>query len=249
MTDSTSQNVPKQENPLLNIVFNIALPIFILNKGGAYLGAVQALLLALTFPLAYGAYDLWRTRRPNFISILGLLNVTVSGCFSLMQFEGLWFAVKEAFFPLLIGIFVFGSAFGSKPFLQTMFLNPQVINLHLVEEALNARGEHSRFKKLIRQSTIYLSGSFLLSAILNFILAYSIFKPLDHSTSAEERQNVLNGQLGEMTKLSFVVILVPSLISLGLILWHFLSQLGAMTGLAKEQILAAEPTKSSTPQD
>lgn len=204
------------------------------------LGAVNALLLALAFPLFYGAYDLWRTKKPNFISLLGLLNVAFSGGFSLMQIEGIWFAVKEAAFPLLIGAFVLISAFGSKPFLHTMFLNPQIINLDLINTKLTEMNKTSEFKELIKQSTIYLSASFLLSAFLNFTLAYFIFTPIDSSLDAEAHQNMINEQLGQMTKYSFLVILVPSIISLGLVLWHFLSRLSQLTGLPKEKILAAE---------
>ncbi|MFN7906336.1 MAG: VC0807 family protein [Pseudobdellovibrionaceae bacterium] len=230
----------KPENPFLNILFNIVVPIMILNKGGAYLGAVNSLLLAMAFPLFYGAYDLWRTKKPNFISLLGLINVAFSGGFSLMHIEGIWFAVKEAAFPLLIGSFVLISAFGKKPFLHTMFLNPQMINLELVNSRLIERNQEGAFKDLIKQSTIYLSGSFLLSAILNFVLAFFIFIPIDLNIDTETRQNMVNAQLGEMTKYSFVVILVPSLVSLGLVLWHFLSRLSSMTGLPKEQILNGE---------
>lgn len=247
MPDKPLHHQPKPEHPLLNILFNIVIPIMILNKGGHYVGAVNALILALTFPLLYGAYDLWRTRKPNFISLLGLINVLVSGFFSLLQIEGIWFAVKEAAFPLLIGIFVFVSAFTAKPFLYTMILNPQMFNLDLIDQTLATNRQENAFKSLIKKATILLSGSFLLSAILNFVLAYFIFTPLDQSLDHDAKQVIINAQLGEMTKYSFIVILAPSIVSLGLILWYFLSRLSHLTGLPKEQILSAEAQGQKKP--
>ena len=115
---------PAKENAFLNLIFNIALPVFILNKLSKTIGPLNALILALAFPLAYGAYDLIKRKKVNAFSILGLLNVSLTGGLALMGLNGFWFAVKEAAFPALVGCFVLGSAFTKKPFIETLFLNP-----------------------------------------------------------------------------------------------------------------------------
>ena len=50
---------PKQNNLLLELLFNIAAPSLILMKlsGPEYLGTVGALIVALAFPIGYGIYD------------------------------------------------------------------------------------------------------------------------------------------------------------------------------------------------
>ena len=56
----------------------------------------------------------------NYISVLGLLNILFSGILTILALGGIWFAVKEAFFPLLIGGFVLASSFTLNPFFKTI---------------------------------------------------------------------------------------------------------------------------------
>ncbi|WP_374030368.1 VC0807 family protein [Bdellovibrio bacteriovorus] len=116
----SKQEAPPKENGLLNIVFNIVLPVLILNKLSKFIGPFWALVLALAFPLGYGAYDLIKRKKFNAFSALGLLNVLLTGGLALLGLHGFWFAVKEAAFPALVGLFVLGSAFTKK----TIHRNP-----------------------------------------------------------------------------------------------------------------------------
>lgn len=219
----------KQENQFISLLFNIVIPVAILNKGSTYLGTQNALLLALAFPLGYGGYDFYQRGKMNFISLLGLLNVAFTGGLALSGLTGIWFAVKEAAFPALIGLFVLGSAFSKKPFVSAIFLNEQFIKLHLVEEKIELNNAGEEMKKLLKLSTILLSLSFALSAFLNFALAKYIFKPIDplNTQSAE----ILNQQIAQMTSWSFVVIMIPSITFLSGVYWYFMNRLSKLTGL------------------
>src|SRR5689334_6352051 len=99
-----------QENPFLNLVINIFLPVMILNKGSLYLDPRLTLLVALCFPLAYGIQDYIRRRHKNYVSLLGMVNIALTGSLALMQLQGIWFAIKEACLPALLGVLVLGSA-------------------------------------------------------------------------------------------------------------------------------------------
>lgn len=226
----------KQENPFYNILFNIILPIFILNKGGKYFGPSMALIIAITFPLLYGAYDYWKQRKTNYISLLGLLNVAFTGGLALLNLEGIWFAIKEAAFPILVGSFVFFSAFTEHPFIKTLFLNPQVLNMDLISHSITSQSREHEFDNLLRLGTKLLSLSFVLSAALNFGLAYYIFSPIDPLILGDDRTQMLNDQIATMTKWSFVVIMIPSMISLMLILYFIINKLKHITGLNQEQL-------------
>lgn len=225
-----SKKTSKAENPWLNLIFNIALPVLILNKGGAYIGSFYALLLAIFFPLAYGLHDLYKSHKVNWISVLGLLNVLLTGGLALLGMTGLWFAFKEAAFPLLIGIFVWFSSYTAKPALSYFVLNPQAFNIEKMNAQLDTPEKKSSFDKLVRKSTQFLSLSFAVSAALNFFLAARIFKPIDVNLIPEVQSQVLNEQIAQMTQMSFVVILVPSLIILLGIILHFSSQFKKITG-------------------
>ena len=229
---------PKAENPFLNIAFNIVIPVVVLNKLSVSWGALQALVVALAFPLAYGVYDILRVKKVNFIVIFGILNVLFTGGLALLKLEGFWFAIKEAAFPLLVGVFVFASAYTRKPFVQTFLLNEQLLNLRAINEKIDLNQKQAELKTLLKTSTQFLSLSFLLSAVLNFVLALWIFNPIEPHINGEQRDLILNAQIGQMTKYSFLVIMLPSMICLMAILFHFLGKLSRLTGLDREQLLA-----------
>lgn len=228
---------PKQENAFLNILFNIVLPVFILNRLTKHLGPGGALILALAFPLAYGAYDLVKRKKTNAMSILGLLNVGVTGGLAFLGLTGFWFAVKEAAFPSIVGLFVLGSAFTKKPFIETLFLNPAMMKVDLLEERLKENGKQTEFHAHMRKATMWLAGSFAFSAILNFLLARRIFLEMDPALTPDERSVLLNDQIAQMTSYSMVVIMVPSMIFLMGIFWYLLKGIKENSGLSAEELL------------
>lgn len=235
----SKSSVPKAENPLINLLFNIVIPVLILNKLSAKIGALNALLLALAFPLGYLLWDLQKKKKWNFISLLGLLNVGLTGGLAVLRLEGPWFWVKEASFPLLIGIFVLGSAFTSKPFIKQMLFNSQGMSWELILEKSKQQGFENSLDPLLKKYTLWLSASFFLSAALNFILAYRIFVPIDLSLAEEVRSQLLNEQIAQMTQWSFPVIMVPSMIFLGLILFFLFRKLKILTGLDAEALMTS----------
>ncbi len=228
----------KQQNSFTHILFNILIPIIILNKGHKYgLDAKVSLLIALSFPLFFTLKSLLKDKKIDFISLLGLINVLVSGVFTLMTLDGMWFAIKEAAFPLLIGGFVLGSSFTKKPFFQTVFLNPSTFNTQKVDDTLNTEEKKLDFFNLMKQLTRWLSVSFLLSSILNFVLAIYIFKPLAAILTENEKQELLNEQLSQMHLYSLGVILVPSMLFLGSLIYFAFKKINQITGLTTEDLI------------
>lgn len=228
----------KQQNSFSHILFNILIPIVILNKGHKFgLDAKFSLLLALSFPLFFTIRALMQDKKIDFISLLGLLNVLVSGVFTLLTLEGMWFAVKEAAFPLLIGSFVLGSSFTAKPFFQTVFLNPTTFNVDKVEAQLSTEDKKTEFFMLMQNLTRWLSISFLLSSILNFALALYIFTPLSETLTSSEKQEVLNEQLSKMHLYSLGVILVPSMMFLGTLIFFAFKKINKITGLTTDELI------------
>ena len=77
----------KKNNQLIELIINIVIPSLILMKLSAeqYLGTANALLLALAFPLGWGLYDLLRNRKTNFIAILGLVSILLTGGIGLLH--------------------------------------------------------------------------------------------------------------------------------------------------------------------
>jgi hypothetical protein len=230
---STAQH--KNPNALLNLIVNIAFPAIILNKFSApdKLGPVVALLIALSLPVLYGAWEFFTTRHHNFISILGFVSILLTGGLGLLQVDGFWFAAKEASIPGLIALVTLGSMKTSKPLVKLILYNDRVINIPAVESALEAKGTRAGFSKLMVKTTLVLAVSFVLSAILNFVLAIWILKSPAGTPE-------FNADLGRMTALSYPVIVLPSLIVMMVAVWMLIRGLRTLTGLEMEQILSEQ---------
>lgn len=238
MTQS-SPTPPKAESPWTNLLVNIVLPSLILSKlsDQGRLGPLWAMMLALSFPLANFLYSLVKTRKTNFVSVLGFVSVLLSGGFGLMKLDGIWFAVKEAAVPTIIGVVVVGSLKTKYPLVKTLLFNDQIIDVPRVEQELSSRGNQNAFDKLLVETTWLLAVSFLVSAVLNFVLARVMLKSPVGSTE-------FNQELGQMTALSWPVIVVPSLALTLIALWRLVTGISKLTGLSKEEVFKTPPPKN-----
>ena len=161
----------------------------------------------------------------------------ISGTLTLLALGGIWFAIKEAAFPLLIGLFVFISSWSEKPFFKTLFMNPATFDLKKIETHLDTPEKKIQFNLLMKKTTQLLSLSFLMSALLNFILSLRIFTPLPEILTHPEKQALLNQQLSQMTLLSMGVILLPSILFLGGIMFFTFKKINQLTGLSTDDLI------------
>lgn len=219
-----------RENLWLNIGCNVAAPALILTKLSDQLGAKTALVVALAFPLGYGAYDLARRRNFNFLSALGFVSTLATGGLGLLKLDPHWFAIKEAIVPTLIGLAVIVSQWTHRPLVRSLLFNDQVIDVPKVEQRLAERGEQNAFSRHLAQGSWLLAGSFFVSAILNFTLAKMIIR---HMPDTPE----FNSELGRMTWLSWPVIVLPTMAIMMAALWRLLRAVERLTGLTFEEIL------------
>ncbi len=233
------------ENPLANLIANVALPVFILNKLSGK-APVAALLIALAFPLGYGIWSYYQSKKINFISLLGLMHTLFTGGFALLKLEGIWFAVKEAAFPALIGCFVFASSFRLEPFLKMMLFETGALNVQSIADRIQERNTSQQLTQLFQRATFFFSLTFFFSAFLNFILAYRIFTKIPQDISEQAQAEMLNQQIAEMTWQGYLVIFTPSIVFFFLILFFFFRSLTKITGLTFDELLK-EDKKPVTP--
>ena len=94
-----------------NLLFNIALPVIILSKFSTeeYLGPVWGLVIALAFPIGFGLWELVKSGKVNFFSVVGIISVLLTGGMSLLQLDLKYIAIKEAAVPGIIGLLVWFS--------------------------------------------------------------------------------------------------------------------------------------------
>lgn len=225
----------KNENPLLSLLTSIIIPAVILSKfaNEEYLGVVPGFIIALAFPIGQGLYEIIKTRKPGFISIIGLASIFLTGIIGILQLPTEWLAFKEASVPLLIGMAVVLSLKTRYPLVKKLFFNDSLLDMERIGKILDEKNARGAMEKTLKISTYMIGGSFLLSAVLNFILA----KVIVTSPSGTEAFNM---ELGRLTALSYPVIALPSTIVMCVALWYLFAKLKKLTGLEFEELIAPE---------
>lgn len=229
----------QNKNMFLELIFTIALPVFILNKLSSQFGTngpVIALIVALSFPVMYFFWDLYKTKHFSVISIFGFINILMTGGFALFQLNSQWFALKEMLFPLLIGVGVLATAFTAKPLISRLLNNENFINLELLNEKLRANNTLLKYQQGLKVLTIYLSLAFFISALINYILAVMIITDIPLDLANELKLQMRNKQIADMTWKAYFVILVPTIIMMSFIIWRTSILLKECTGLGFEEI-------------
>ncbi len=237
-----SHNVPEHKpRPLVDLLLSIVIPSVILMKlsGENDLGATGALIVALAFPIGWGLYELVRYRKFNFIALLGLISVLLTGGIGLLQLDTQWLAIKEAAIPGLIGLAVLVSTQTRYPLIKTLLYNPKILNVDKISQKLDEHGSTAVFEARLMNATYLLAGTFLFSAVMNYIIARWIVTSPAGSVE-------FNEQLGQMTLLSYPMIAIPSMVMMLAIFYYLWRTIHGMTGLALEDIFRMETKKDKS---
>ncbi|MDX1473899.1 MAG: VC0807 family protein [Reinekea sp.] len=239
--------VPKSERPakpqkggfFSNLLFNIIVPVVILTKfsGETALGPVWSIVVALTFPIAYGLWEMRLTGKVNGFSILGVVSVLLTGGISLLQLDPKYIAIKEAAIPGLIGLAVIVSQKSHRSIVKMMIFNDQIIEINKVLDALAQHGNEKLFEQRMNIVTYLVASSFFLSSALNYILAKIVLQSPPGTTEFSE-------ELGKMTALSYPVIVIPSMIVLVIAISFLFMQLKKLTKLPLEELMVDTGSKS-----
>jgi len=225
-------NPSKRSNPWLEIAATIVAPSLVLMQasGDAALGPTGALLLALAFPLGWGLNN-WRLRRGfGPMAGIGVVSTLLTGGIGVLQLDGSWFAVKEAAVSALFGLAVALSAFTRKPLIHALLLHPSVFDVERLQAALGARGTAGTFASRMRQATLLLACTFVVSATLNYVLA----RWLVTSPSGSE---AFNEELGRFTLVAWPAVTLPSLAMTMALLWWIARNIRALADLGFNDLL------------
>jgi intracellular septation protein A len=237
LTD-TQKSPSHKPRPLVDLLVSIVIPSIILMKfsGDDALGATTTLVLALAFPLSWGLYELLKYKKFNFIALLGLISVLLTGGIGLLQLDTQWLAVKEAAIPGLIGITVLVSTQTRYPLIKTLLYNPRILNVDKIGQKLDKLGHTEMFEARLLNATYLLGGTFFFSAVMNYILARWI-------VTSPAGSAAFNEQLGQLTLLSYPMIAIPSMVMMLAIFYYLWRTIHGMTGLALEEIVRQEATQ------
>lgn len=232
MSDLRPEHKPR---PLIDLAVSLILPSLVLMKLSSpeYLGASMALVLALAFPLGWGLFELLRYRKFNFIALLGMLSVLLTGGIGLLQLDTQWLAVKEAAVPGVIGLVVIGSIFTRRPLIHRLLYNESVLDIARIQSALQEHGKSAEFDRHLLIATWCLGGTFFFSAVMNYILARWL-------VSSPAGTEAFNAELAQMNLYSYPMIAIPSMLMMAGIFWYLWRTIHGMTGLSMEEMLAEQ---------
>lgn len=232
---ATQKSPGHKPRPLVDLLVSIVIPSIILMKfsGDDALGTSTALVVALTFPLGWGLYELLKYKKFNFIAMLGLISVLLTGGIGLLQLDTQWLAVKEAAIPGLIGVTVLVSTQTRYPLIKTLLYNPRILNVDTIGQKLDKLGRTEMFEARLLNATYLLGGTFFFSAVMNYILArWIVISPAGSAA--------FNEQLGQLTLLSYPMIAIPSMVMMLAIFYYLWRTIHGMTGLTLEEIVRQE---------
>ena len=248
------KSAPKQQdNPLIDIIVNVILPVLILEKCSAnegkfwHLGPYVAMALALAIPLAYGIWHFIVKKKVNVFSAVGVGNVLLTGVITIYLYSNadpairakapILFGIKEAIQPLILGSLFLLTHNRKSPLFNAFIYNEGIFDHSRINKAIAANEKKTELKQLLWSSTLLFFGSFCLSAVMNLGLAHWFLSGLD--PAAADWEQLYNKEVGRITKWGFLAIGGPLLIIGGFILARLIKGLKNLTGLETDRILQA----------
>jgi len=199
-------------------------------SGEDKLGPTGALIFALSFPILWGLYDLFKNGTRNYVAILGVVSVLLTGGIGLLKLDAQWLAVKEAAIPLTIGVGVLVANYLGFPVIRKLLYNDNVMRVDRIQTALQSNNTESEFDSSLSRANILFACTFFFSAIANYILAKTI-------VTSDSGTEAFNNELGRMTLLSYPVIAIPSMIMMFAIFYYIWRTINRLTGLKLEQVI------------
>ena len=238
-----SDSQPKQQNPLTSLLLNVIIPVAILSflSKEKYLGPVWALVVGLAFPIFYGLHTLIKERKADFMSIIGVVSVTLTGVFGILKLPPEYVAVKEAAIPLIIGIVIVGSLKTPFPLIKKILMTESLFDVERLKQALKEKGTEAEFEKRLVGLTWGFASSMFLSSGMNSALAKIVLK-------SEPGSEAYTAELGKMTGLGHVVILIPCMIIMIWVMNKLFNTLTELTGEKLDDLLAAHHREKAKPE-
>ncbi len=241
---STTETPTHKPRPMIDLLVSIVIPTVILMKlsGEEALGPTYGLIVALSFPLGWGLFELVKYRKSNFIAILGFVSILLTGGIGLFELDTQWLAIKEAAIPAIIGIAVLVSTKTRYPLIKTLLYSPAVMNVDKIKQKLAERGNTVEFENRLLKATYLLGSTFFFSATMNYFLATWIVTSPAGTTA-------FNEELGRLTMLSYPVIAIPAMLMMFTIFYYLWRTINTMTGLKLDEILVSEQPKKDNEEE
>ena len=139
-------------------------------------------------------------------------------------------AIKEAAIPLMLGAAMLYSHRTKNPLIDVFFLNPDIFDITKIEETAKEKNTYNDYLAFRLKLTWMFASSFLLSSLLNFILAMYLLKDANDKES-------YNLAVGKVMGYGYLVIGIPLMIIMVGCLIYLMKTISRITGLTKEEFM------------
>ena len=189
--------------------------------------------IALLFPVAYFIYDFFKRKNVNVISILGFINVLLTGGIGIFgERFGLsknWFIIKEGALPSFIGLGLIILRRLRKNSFNKILLNDIIFDNHKIHSAIKDE-EQNKFERIVHSAGSHFIAGLFMSSIIQFILASLI-------VTSNPGQSSFNEQVATMTWVSFLAVFVITMSVVGKGYLGLISGVEKITGLKRDDFL------------
>jgi len=241
----------QDENPLMNIIINVLAPVIILSqmskKGHSFwhIGPEYAMYVALALPLGYGIWHFMKNKKLNIFSAVGVLSVLSTGIITILIWNNpslrpqapLLFGLKEAIQPLLLGSLFILTHKTKSPLFNTFLYSDSLFNIKKIEKEVKAQESETEYKKLLWNATRLFFGSFLISSILNMLVAFYFLGDLDPLSETWDQE--YNSGIAKIMGWGFLIIGAPLLVFACFIFYYLIRGLKLLTHFDLEGLLQA----------
>ena len=242
------------ENPLYSLCFNILIPVVFLRNGTNWIDKILiyfhgedwtyqypklvdsspiVFFIALLFPVIYFFYDYYKRRNMNLISVLGFVNILLTGGIGVFgakfSLSKNWFILKEGSLPLLIGIIFMIMSKYKKSSFNRILLNDILFDNDKIRNSIK-EGMQDQFEIIVKRTGHYFIAGFFISCIIQFILASII-------VVSNPGEPSFNKEVSTMTWVSYIAVLLPTLLIVGKGYLGLISGIERITGLKKDEFI------------
>ena len=189
--------------------------------------------IALIFPVAYFIYDFFKRKNVNIISILGFINVLLTGGIGIFgERFGLsknWFIIKEGALPSFIGLGLIILRKLRKNSFNKILLNDMIFDNHKIKSSIKYE-EQNKFESIVHRAGSHFIIGLFMSSFIQFILASLI-------VTSDPGESSFNEQVATMTWVSFFAVFVITMSVVGKGYLGLISGVEKITGLKREDFL------------
>ena len=189
--------------------------------------------IALIFPVAYFIYDFFKRKNVNIISILGFINVLLTGGIGIFgERFGLsknWFIIKEGALPSFIGLGLIILRKLRKNIFNKILLNDIIFDNHKINSSIKYE-EQNKFESIVHRAGSHFIIGLFMSSFIQFILASLI-------VTSDPGESSFNEQVATMTWVSFLAVFVITMSVVGKGYLGLISGVEKITGLKREDFL------------